>query len=237
MTDGEQLIAQARAIHAKAMNCSDFADEGQWRAAEDVIDPPLHNYWRVTAIRAPHQKDVQPYPVTKALTQEPGVAGLLTFVSTALPQLCDLAEKNVRAAGADTADRPAEPLDELASALQSLQAEAAGLREALAEYQRLHKSVAADLLSAHQGRGNGTTQWMTEEDSDLRRDFRAAGDLARSALSAYEAGGGTSSAEADRLRDILRRLLALPLVENAARPLIGPWAEAAAACEAGTSRG
>lgn len=93
MTDNEQLIAQARVIHAKAMNCSDFADEGQWRAAEDVIDPPLHNYWRVTAVRAPHQKGIEPYPVTKALTQEPGVAGLLTFVSTALPQLCDLVER------------------------------------------------------------------------------------------------------------------------------------------------
>jgi hypothetical protein len=93
MTDNEQLITQARAIHARAMNCSDFADEGQWRASEDVIDPPLHNYWRVTAVRAPHQKGVGPYPVTKALTQEPGVAGLLTFVSTGLPQLCDLVER------------------------------------------------------------------------------------------------------------------------------------------------
>ncbi len=93
MTDAEQLIAQAREIHAKAMNCSDFADEGQWRASEDVIDPPLHNYWRVTAFRAPRQKDVGAYPVTKALTQEPAVAGLLTFVSTALPQFCDLVER------------------------------------------------------------------------------------------------------------------------------------------------
>lgn len=171
MTDGEQLIAQARAIHAKAMNCSDFADEGQWRAAEDVIDPPLHNYWRVTAIRAPHQKDVQPYPVTKALTQEPGVAGLLTFVSTALPQLCDLAEKNVRAAGADTADRPAMPRDELSSALQSSQAEAAGLREALT-------------WIANTGQSSEPDHWAYRCEARRR---------AASALSAYEAGGGAST--------------------------------------------
>lgn len=96
MTDADQLIAQARAIHAKAMNCSDFAEEGQWRASEDVIDPPLHNYWRVTAVRSPTMKGASPYPVTKALTQEPGVAGLLTFISTALPQLCDLVEAGLR---------------------------------------------------------------------------------------------------------------------------------------------
>lgn len=93
MSDVEQLVMQAREIHAKAMNCSDFAEEGQWSAAEDVIDPPLHNYWRVTAIRRPHQKGVGPYPVVKALTQEPAVAGLLTFCSTALPQLCDLVQR------------------------------------------------------------------------------------------------------------------------------------------------
>jgi len=112
VNDVEQLIAQARAIHAKAMNCSDFAEEGQWRAAEDVIDPPLHNYWRVTAVRAPYQKGVGPYPVTKALTQEPGVAGLLTFTSTALPQLCDLVER-LTAVEAKRADETLEVVAEL----------------------------------------------------------------------------------------------------------------------------
>lgn len=91
----EQLIDQARQIHAKAMNCSDLAQEGQWGAAEDVIDPPAHNYWRVTALRSPTRKGVDPYTVTKALAYEPSVAGLLTFVSTALPQLCDLAERGL----------------------------------------------------------------------------------------------------------------------------------------------
>lgn len=68
----------------------------------------------------------------------------------------------------------------------SLEAEKGRLREALVEYRRLHGSVALDLLSAHQGRGNGTTQWMTEEDNDLRREFRAAGDLASQALAEIE---------------------------------------------------
>lgn len=93
MTDNEQLITQARAIYAKAMNCSDLADEGTWTATEDVLDPPLHNYWHVKAVRRPTRPGVEPYTVTKALTQAPGVAGLLTFVSTALPQLCDLVER------------------------------------------------------------------------------------------------------------------------------------------------
>ncbi len=93
VTGNGQLIAQARAIHAKAMNRSDLAEEGAWVAHEEVIDPPLHNYWHVTATRSPTKAGVEPYTVSKAITRDPSIAGLLTFISTALPQLCDLADE------------------------------------------------------------------------------------------------------------------------------------------------
>lgn len=93
MNSEQQLVAQARDIHANAMNCSDLASEGAWVAHEDVVDPPLHNYWNVTATRTPSRHGVAPYSVSKAYTREPGVAFLLTFVSTALPQLCDIVDR------------------------------------------------------------------------------------------------------------------------------------------------
>jgi hypothetical protein len=90
--DTKALIDQARELYAKAMNCSELASEGAWVAQEDIIDPPLNNYWHVAATRTPTRTGVPPYRVTKALTGAPSVAALLTFVSTALPKLCDLAE-------------------------------------------------------------------------------------------------------------------------------------------------
>jgi hypothetical protein len=93
MTDNEQLIAQAREIHAKAMNWSDMAHEGAWTAHETVNGLPPNNYWAVMATRTPTAKGVEPFRVWKAHVNTPAMAGLLTFVSTALPQLCDLVER------------------------------------------------------------------------------------------------------------------------------------------------
>jgi hypothetical protein len=92
MTDNEQLIAQAREILAKAMNCSDLAQEGAWVARETVNGLPPNNYWAVTATRTPTAKGVAPFTVWKAHVNTPAMAGLLTFISTALPQLCDRLE-------------------------------------------------------------------------------------------------------------------------------------------------
>ena len=89
-----QLIAQARELHTKAMNRSDLADEGAWIATPTVNGWPPNNYWQVTATRTPtkYKDAAAPFTVSKALAKDPSVAALLTFVSTALPQLCDLAE-------------------------------------------------------------------------------------------------------------------------------------------------
>lgn len=87
------LIEQARAAHAKAMNCSDLAQEGAWTAHETVNGLPQNNYWAVMATRTPTAKGVEPFKVWKAHVNTPAMAGLLTFVSTALPQLCDLVER------------------------------------------------------------------------------------------------------------------------------------------------
>ncbi len=96
----EQLIDQARALHAKAMNCSDLASEGAWVAHETVNGLPPNNYWAVTATRTPTAKGVDPFTEWKAHVKTPAMAGLLTFISTALPQLCDLAERALAAAPA-----------------------------------------------------------------------------------------------------------------------------------------
>ena len=93
MTDNDQLISQARAIHAKAMNYSDLASEGAWTARETVNGLPPNNYWAVTATRTPTAKGVESFTVWKAHVNTPAVAALMTFVSTALPQLCDLIER------------------------------------------------------------------------------------------------------------------------------------------------
>jgi tetratricopeptide (TPR) repeat protein len=93
----EQLIDQARALHAKAMNCSDLATEGVWVAHETVNGLPPNNYWAVTATRTPTTKGVEPFTVWKAHVNTPSMAGLLTFVSTGLPQLCDLADRALAA--------------------------------------------------------------------------------------------------------------------------------------------
>lgn len=64
-----------------------------------------------------------------------------------------------------------------------------GLVEALKAYQAVHKSVTADLHTAHQNQGNGASQWMREDDAELRRDFRKAGELASRALLSLAHGG------------------------------------------------
>ena len=93
MSSNEQLIDQARELHAKVMNCSDLASEGAWTAHETVNGLPPNNYWEVTAIRTPTTKGVAPFTVWKAHVKTPAMAVLLTFVSTGLPQLCDLADR------------------------------------------------------------------------------------------------------------------------------------------------
>lgn len=39
-----------------------------------------------------------------------------------------------------------------------------------------------DVRSAHNGRGNGVTDWMREEDRDFREELRKQFDVARAAL-------------------------------------------------------
>lgn len=112
MTDSEQLIAQAREIYARAVNCSDLATEGAWVAHETVNGLPPNNYWAVTATRTPTAKGVDPFTVWKAHVNTPAMAGLLTFISTALPQLCDLAEIGLSPPTASPESAPIKPQDE-----------------------------------------------------------------------------------------------------------------------------
>ena len=105
MDQDEQLIAQAREHHARATKAgSEIAFESGWVAREGWQEPPGNNYWSVTAQRCPTL--AEPYTVSKALTRDADVAGLLTFISTALPRLCELAEVGLSAkATAPTKER------------------------------------------------------------------------------------------------------------------------------------
>lgn len=98
----EQLVDQARKLHAEVMRSGDLATEGMWTARAGYYDPPPNNYVYVGAVRTPKLASAKPYGVFKAYTQDPAVAGLLTFASTALPQLCDLADRALAMAGALT---------------------------------------------------------------------------------------------------------------------------------------
>jgi hypothetical protein len=65
----------------------------------------------------------------------------------------------------------------------ALEADKARLVEALRTLAQMRKSVLADVMSAHQHRGNGPSEWMREEDRDFRRDLGKAFDAADAALS------------------------------------------------------
>ena len=53
---------------------------------------------------------------------------------------------------------------------------AAALREAAEPLLKMRKGIEADVLSAHQNRGNGASEWMREDDRDFRRDLTTAFD-------------------------------------------------------------
>lgn len=65
----------------------------------------------------------------------------------------------------------------------SLRSQVDRLRGALEWFDKHADELKADVLSAHHGRGNGTTQWMTEDDRDFRKALREALEAARQALS------------------------------------------------------
>ena len=50
-------------------------------------------------------------------------------------------------------------------------------------------SLSADLRSAHHSRGEGGSQWMVDDDRELRADFREAIEHARTALARLDARG------------------------------------------------
>lgn len=74
----------------------------------------------------------------------------------------------------------------LISHIETLEAENARLKEALAWFHHNGKALASDIYSAHRLRGNGASQWMTEDDRDFRRDLDAALDRARAAMGESE---------------------------------------------------
>lgn len=82
---------------------------------------------------------------------------------------------------------------EAAARIEQLEAEVARLREAEAALAWFHvhaTSLKCDVRSAHYNRGNGTTEWMREEDRDFRADLEKALERARAALAGKERGHG-----------------------------------------------
>ncbi len=57
------------------------------------------------------------------------------------------------------------------------------LRAALERIVKMRKAIYEDVRSAHTGRGNGASEWMSEDDRDFRNELSAAFDAAESALS------------------------------------------------------
>lgn len=106
---GWQLIYQAMELWRKAFRDDDLAAEGMVVADKGWADPPEGEYWTVRSTISPKAAGVAPYGHVKAYTRDPNVAALLTFISTALPQLCEL--------------RPDEKAEAQISALQALIAE------------------------------------------------------------------------------------------------------------------
>jgi hypothetical protein len=65
----------------------------------------------------------------------------------------------------------------------------AELEAALEWFVKREKSIMADVLSSHRNRGNGASQWMSEDDADFRRNLRQAFETARAALKEEKADG------------------------------------------------
>lgn len=72
--------------------------------------------------------------------------------------------------------------------LSAAEARAERLRAALEPFVKMADSISADLRATHRERADAASEWMREDDRDLRNAFRAACDAARSAL-AEPAGG------------------------------------------------
>lgn len=71
---------------------------------------------------------------------------------------------------------------EMWARVEAAEARIAELTGALERFAKLEKDITADVKTAHQNRGNGASEWMSEEDGEMRRDLRAAFDAARAAL-------------------------------------------------------
>lgn len=81
-----QMVDQARTLFDLMTNKNDLGVDGAW-----VIETTSTG-WRVKATRQTTHPDATPYSVVKATTRDRYVAALLTFMSTGLPRLCDLAD-------------------------------------------------------------------------------------------------------------------------------------------------
>ncbi len=86
--------------------------------------------------------------------------------------------------GWDITDSAYKPLviTEFRDRYESAEAQVTALRTALEAYQKIAKSISADLVTAHNARADQAAEWMREDDRDLRRDFYAATDGGKAAL-------------------------------------------------------
>lgn len=81
------------------------------------------------------------------------------------------AQELVDAGGTPQARRVLIPLDALAAA-----------REVLGKLDRMGKSIASDLRNTHRGRADAASEWMRDDDRDLRSEFTALLTAARAHL-------------------------------------------------------
>jgi len=72
--------------------------------------------------------------------------------------------------------------DSLGEGCQQFKTENERLRAALDGLVKHESSIKIDVLSAHRNRGNGASQWMSEDDADFRRNLRQAFETACAAL-------------------------------------------------------
>ena len=100
------------------------------------------------------------------------------------------------------------------------------------EWFELHAdSLAADLRSAHYSRGEGGSQWMANDDRELRADFRKAIERARAVLTATPADARERARAVSQFTELTKLLVArrhlvlAPPSSGSGRKSISEWRE------------
>lgn len=113
------------------------------------------------------------------------VDNLIAAVEALRVRVADLTTERDLAVAHDRQPYPtAAAYETVCEARTKWQAHATDLAGALKWFDLHADSLAADLRSAHHSRGEGGSQWMADDDRELRADFRKAVEHARTTLAA-----------------------------------------------------